>query len=1458
MHRTNILFLIVLLIAFAVSPLAAANRAKMWAEVDKAVSEGLPKTAVEKLYPIIASAVTDKKFTEAARAICKKIVLEGNIQGNKAEEKIVRLEKEIETADASLRPLLRVVLARWYWHYFQQNNWRFLDRSRTEGLDEKDFTTWDLPKLFNKIGSLYESVLADEAQLQAAPLSELDEILDRGNQPSELRPTVFDFYAHQALEFYTSGEQAGAAPLEAFEIDAASPVFDDAKAFVAWNVVATDTTSPKYRSLKLYQRLLKFHLDRADLSALIDVDLARLRWANAVATPNGRSDRYIERLKAIAAEYISNPVANMALAMCAEELNSRGQRKEAWNIANEGRKRFPVSDGGILCQNLIIQLESKQLQAVTERVSGTPGAQVKVSWCNIDQVHFKLVDLSDWELFRDNAYDTENFTWDETQQILNQKAAATWVTKLEPTPDFAVKSMLVDLPPMKPGLYMLFASWKPDFSRENNAIRYTTVWYSKLGLVVRNRNGICDGLLADNNTGKPIAGGEIEAYTFNYDKGWKRQGAVKTDADGVFRFDAKLDGAVLVARADGERITHPGRTSSWAPGRRGAEERVFFFTDRGLYRPGQTIQFKAVCVRIDTEKNRYETLPDRSFTVSFRDVNGEEIAKAEVKTNDFGSCQGSFTAPTGRLTGAMTLEGVGIDGSAGIRVEEYKRPKFKVTLEPPAEAAKLNEEVVLTGLAQSYTMAAIDGAEVKFRVTREAQLPPWCWWCIVPSGGSQEIAHGKLVTDAQGRFTIRFPAKPDTSIPEENQPIFTYRVSADITDSAGETRSQSLGIRIGYTALELGVSTPSWIHAGKAFQASLSTRTLDGKGIPAGGKLTVTALADPEKMPRRSGFPWEAGEADPTQIFTWKDGKQISEHEFNTSVDGTGGVQLTLPAGAYRLTVKARDRFNKEVVTKETLVVVDPAATSWNVREPSRFTVQNSSPEVGDTFRALWGTGYETGRGYVEIEQRGRILEKYWTPEGQTQHLIELPIKESLRGGFTIRVTYFRENRVYLHQNQIFVPWSNKRLNLSFAHFTSKMKPGQEESWTVTVKGPEAEAQAIELAAALYDASLDAFQPFDWMRGFSFFYSDASAAQQSEANLQKHLSSLCEDWNISGNGVYRQYPQLKGDLVTNFMGYAMSRAKCLSFADSEMMPQAMAEGAMPVPSPAMAPSMDMAVDEIKEKRSDATNLAVGGAAAPREPRGEPAPKAAAQTPDLDKVSARTNLNETAFFLPQLISNEKNEVVLKFTMPEALTTWKFLGFAHGKACQSGGLTAETVTQKDLMVQPNPPRFLREGDQIAFTAKITNMTDKPLEGRVRMNLSDPATGADRAKEFGIAASEQTFTVPAKESRTIAWDLNVPDGAGIVAYKVVGAAGNVSDGEENLLPVLSRRILVREALPLPIRGPATKAFKLQKLIDSATSTTLRTESLTVQMTSNPAWYAVQALPYLMEFPHECAEQM
>ena len=290
--------------------------------------------------------------------------------------------------------------------------------------------------------------------------------------------------------------------------------------------------------------------------------------------------------------------------------------------------------------------------------------------------------------------------------------------------------------------------------------------------------------------------------------------------------------------------------------------------------------------------------------------------------------------------------------------------------------------------------------------------------------------------------------------------------------------------------------------------------------------------------------------------------------------------------------------------------------------------------------------------------------------------------------------------------------------------------------------------------------------------------------------------------------------------------------------------------AAPAAPPAEARGRQEGAGDSGAVELDIDKLEVGGAGGGA--KGPAAPK-----PDLSKVAARKNLNETAFFFPQLTSDSNGVVRMTFTMPEALTKWRFLGFAHDQSVRSGFLEDHAVTAKDLMVQPNPPRFLREGDTVEFTVKVSNQTDKPLRGKVQLTFTEALNNQSADKLLGNTKPEQDFDIPAKESRTCAWRIHVPDGCGFLTYKAVGAAANVSDGEEGYLPVLSSRILVTESLPLPIRGPATKKFEFTKLLKSGSSKTLQNQSLVVQMVSNPAWYAVLALPYLMEYPYECTEQ-
>lgn len=402
-----------------------------------------------------------------------------------------------------------------------------------------------------------------------------------------------------------------------------------------------------------------------------------------------------------------------------------------------------------------------------------------------------------------------------------------------------------------------------------------------------------------------------------------------------------------------------------------------------------------------------------------------------------------------------------------------------------------------------------------------------------------------------------------------------------------------------------------------------------------------------------------------------------------------------------------------------------------------------------------------------------------------------------------------------------------------------------------------------EMVATLYDASLDQFAPHHWMNQFGIFRYDYSQRGGSFANAMKGFQHLRGAWNRGYESVDLRYRQFPADLVANFWGYGFARRRgeiafkggmagateTLSLGVlTAAAPAAMAADAMEFRKEAALGDADnrLGLDKttgIPGKRTDVA----GGSAPPK--------------PDLSQVTARRNLNETAFFFPQLLADSNGVVKMQFTMPEALTQWKFMGFAHDRQLRSGFLDGKTVTAKDLMVQPNPPRFLREGDTLEFTVKVSNQTAARQQGRVRLSFNDAQNEQSADKLLDNAKPELDFDIPAKESRSYSWRIKVPDGAPFLTYKAVASTGKVSDGEEGYLPVLSRRIFVTESLPLPIRGKAggavTKKFEFEKLLKSGKSGSLVHQNYVVQMVSNPSWYAVMALPYLMEYPHECTEQ-
>ncbi|MFO7902186.1 MAG: MG2 domain-containing protein, partial [Pirellulaceae bacterium] len=824
--------LICLCLVFTVAALgglvAARNAASSgdWKAVKEAMEKRRPQTAIQELEPIVKRTLQAQDHDEATKAIALQVMLESQIQGGKAEERITRLESRMKELPEPMRPMMEVVLANWYWTFFQQNKWRFVQRTQTDQPPGDDILSWDLPRILSEIDSHFQAALEAEKWLQDTPVSEFDELLTEGSMPDSYRPTLFDFVVYDALKFYSAGEQAGAAAQDAYVLQAASPILSPPGDFLAWKIESTDTDSPTLKAIRLYQRLMRFHKANQRDMALAEADLSRLKFGYNKAFGEEKNARYKAALTGFVEHWKNEPISARALAAHAEVLRSERLLVDAHRLAERGWKAFPESVGGKQCYNLIQDIEAREIDVRIERVWNNPWPSIVVDYRNLTEIHFRAVRY-DWEELIGRAnHNPGRVDGKLREEVLGKEPDLEWSRDLPPTEDYLSKEATFEVPDhLEPGFYFLIASPDSEFREQDNRVLAQEFFVSPLALVLRTgTTGSVEGFVLHADTGEPIEGARVRPWLRKRvvrEYNWVEQSSVKTDADGQFRVDGpSRESYAILVEHDGYAISSHNQVRGH--GRREESkpfERTVFFTDRSLYRPGQTIRFKGIRVSVDQQRDNYETIEGKSVTVVFEDANGEKISEQECRTNAFGSFSGSFTAPRDRLTGRMVLRDATDRGSqTHVSVEEYKRPKFKVELESPEEAAQLGAKVHVPGIAKAYTGAAIGNAQVEYRVVREVRYPIWwrwrCWW-NPPRSEAQEIAHGSTTTESDGSFTVPFTARPEPSVSEKDEPTFRFTVHADVTDTTGETRSDQRAIQIAYTSLQASMSTDDWLVAGE-------------------------------------------------------------------------------------------------------------------------------------------------------------------------------------------------------------------------------------------------------------------------------------------------------------------------------------------------------------------------------------------------------------------------------------------------------------------------------------------------------------------------------------------------------------------------------------------------------------------------------------------------------------------
>ena len=1493
----------------------------LWKQVEQLETKGLPKSALDIVKQIASQAKKDNNTPQIIKTLVYKSKYALTLEEDAQLSIINDFRAEIKASETPTKNILENMLATLFWQYFQQNRYQFFNRTNTESkVDANDFRTWDLQTLFDEIHLHYQHSLENGLILQQTPLVDYDDILVKANESKLFRPTLFDLLNHNALEFYKSDENSITQPAYKFEID--NPDFlSNAKPFSLLTITSKDSTSLQLQALKIYQNLIGFHIKDKEPYALVDVDIERLQFVSQHATFDDSETLLLETLKASSKRWKDAKIDVSALYdfEIATIYRQQGQEydpktntetrwkiKDALDLCNSVISQYPKSKGAERCKVLKSQILQSTLQLTTEDfLPVQQNSLALVSYTNVDQLQFKIYNLS---VAQREAL-TKIYQQEEQLAFIKKlDVAKTWQSSLRNENDYQTHTTEVVLPKLDNGHYLVFAS----YNGNQSAFAYKTIQVTDMALVNKSNPQSETFQVIDRTSGQPLAGAHVNiSYQINYNGKFEtrklvanKQGEVDFDKSNkrYYNINVEVNYNNETAHFDNYYITgYYGDTDDINP----TTYNAFVFTDRSIYRPGQVVYFKGIVM--STKEGASSVIPNELVEAILYDVNGEELKKIELKTNEFGSVAGEFILPNSGLTGQFNIElhskNISFYAHAYFSVEEYKRPKFETKFNPVTETFKVNDSVTIKGNALAYAGSNITDAKVVYRVHRKVQYPSWYYW-YRPWFNSepQEITHGETITDASGNFEITFKAIPDESVDKTSLPIFNYEITADVTDVNGETRSATTVVNVGYHALTANITVANQLDkTNKDHKLSIDTKNLNGEFVPATGTIKIYKLVAPQSALRprpwsapdyksmtkdefKRLFPHEAYD-DEHNADTWEKGKLVLEQNFDTSKSKAlelGNIKKW-ESGQYVIVLESKDKFGQLVKDEAKTSLYSDDDNTLADHQLFSVTTDKSNYKTGDNVILTFGSTAENITITVDVEKDQKIINTYIIPLNNNKKTIAIPVNKDDVGGFAVHYSYAVYNTFQSGTELISVPYPKTDLEIETTTFRDKLQPGTDETWSFKVKGPKGDKVSAELLASMYDASLDQFAPHSW--NFNPLYKPIyNSYSRRNANRSFGTSNfrVYNDYQRYFSYPTQNYDQLNwfgfyfGDgmqyLGKSFRGRT---AGIMVQEDAMMEVSAVMDDSTTVRFRGIASNNENApplyIVDGKIYTNDISTIDAETVISTLFIKGDEAialygnkgangvivitTKNSKEDP-FENVPIRKNLQETAFFFPQLQTDAEGNVSFNFTTPEALTKWKLQLLAHTKTLESATKTLETVTQKELMVIPNAPRFLRQGDQITISTKIANLTDKQLSGQAKLELTDAMTGNNIDSKLNNIANVTSFSVDAKGNTQVSWSLSIPDDVDAVQYKIIAKSGDFSDGEQNALPVLTNRMLVTETLPMWIRSNETRTFTLDKL-KTNTSTTLKHHKLTLEMTSNPAWYAVQALPYLMEYPYECNEQ-
>lgn len=1480
-----------ILFALSISLKSQTNYNEKWDEVLNFEENALPQSAKKVIDEIYNLADKENNEEQLIKAIFHQIKYNTQLEESGIVSSIEKVDSEIKSAKFANRknisPFLHLALSSLYKTYYEQNGYKINGRSTISNYETSSFETWDKNTFTFNIIKNANLALTDN--LKTIKTSEFPEFFYEVDNESNNLPTMYDVVANLILTNifqenyyynYNSNEQLSDENL-----------LSDTENFTKITINNAER-SYLYSSICVYQKWLSLRLeDKNNREALIACDLNRLDFLkNKFPDLDHYHELWLNQIKNIKSIYESYPevvLINNKLAEYYIELgnsynflsnpghDAAEAKEKALAIIEKSIEAFPNAKHTDYSKKLLETIHSKYVNFNVENfVNVNRAFPILIEHKNVDKLYLSIYECSHQEYEEIKAfYEVDNSKL--INKIKKFKLVSNEVIDFNKTHnDYNTHSSKYLINPQKAGSYLLLLNESNELSTNNSEIFYQFVQVTDLSIVSRpskNPNRY-DYYLVNNMNGVGIEGAKISFFV----EVWDRKGAVKkkeaeiiTDKEGLINIPSKTNNYwrqyEIEIEHEGQKTYNEMSFNHFIQDKEKEKITRYYsniFTDRAIYRPGQTIHFKAISYSVSDEGNKIAAnLP---LTIKLFDVNWQEVSNMNLVTNEFGSCSGDFVLPSSVLTGQFTIEASyqRFNSHNYIKVEEYKRPNFEITTNPIAKEYKFNDNVELNGSVKSYSGVGLSDAQISYTVTRSSSYSKWYWWWI-PTDQPVTIASGKTTSDNSGNYTIKFKAIADNKNLNNSNILYNYEVNITATDINGETHETSETIRLSKVGLILETENDNIIVKENAKDFKILAQNIAGQDIPSNVEIIVMSLFTPQ-MPLRSSnlgqidyplyseFDWY--QKYPGNIYKFEDRLENFSAKnivYKTTIN-TKDKKSFLPeniskweSGAYRITSKTTDSEGNIINDTFEFILISSKDTLMPYTKTNFFYCDKTNAQPGDIVNLKIGSAYKDVKAHFSLFYKGeKIKEEVINISGNVKN-IEIPISEAYYGGISFNVMFVHDGRLYDYSNNIGVEYEHKKLH--FKSLTIRdltVKPGQTIVGAVSIVDKDSIPADAEFLANMYDASLDVFAKNYWNFWMYSYY-------RSYIGNSISLSTLSSERHIIKYPKYISYvtynnPRLNLlDIINGIYYYTKNvhRSPMMAFDETVT-----ASGESTVAVAEAEEQFAQSGAEKKEKLDDITGNKdkaeglLGGL------------DADGRTDNQNNI--RSNFSENAFFYPNLRTNKDGKIEFTFTMPDALTRWNFMGLAHTKDLKIGQISASLITQKELMTTANLPRFLRENDKITISTKISNLTENKIKGKAKIELYDYESFDNLNNIFKIENSEIDFTADSNSNVSVSWEIQVPEGLSTVGIRITAESDKHIDGEEHLLPILSDKILVTEAIQMPVNKAGTKEFKFLSF-ENNKSNTLQSKKFVLEYTSNPAWYAILALPYLMEYPYECNEQ-